>query len=353
MEFFAEGADNGGLICKGDGRFHDGLGSFDATIVCAVPSEEKYHVCWRIIPFEYGSTTMELRHLRYFVTVAEERGITKAAARLNVSQPPLSRQIRDLEDELQVPLLDRSAKQIELTPAGKMFLRDARAVLQRMDDAVRRVRSLPQGAMGEIRVGYSPSPTTELLPRVLKTFRKMHPKTRVVLLDLASNEILAGLKARQLDVAIVIEPPLKKGSGLVFEALQQMPIGVMVSNDHEFARRRSVTLDEVLGEPVVAFIRKGYPDYHHWLKGVIQFAKRRPRIVASADGATSLMAAVESGQGIAFGPPAYAIIAGKRAKFVPIKPAAPPIKLGALTRTGRSTPLMQAFLKVLRLSAKM
>ena len=294
---------------------------------------------------------MELRHLRYFVTVADEGSITKAAARLNVSQPPLSRQIRDLESELGAPLFDRGAKQIVLTAAGKLFLKDARAVLARVEDAVRRVSALPTESAGELRVGYSPTPTTELLPKVLKLFRKTHPKVRVVLHDLASDEILAGLKARELDIALAVEPPLRKGGGLVFEPLREMPIGIMVPNDHAFAQRRSVTLDEVMRQPIVAFVREGYPDYHHWLQGVVRHAKRVARIVAHVDGATSLMAAVEAGQGIAFGPPTYAMMAGKRAKYLAIKPPAPPIVVGAILRAGKASPLLQAFLQALRQSA--
>lgn len=295
---------------------------------------------------------MELRHLRYFVAVAEERGITRAAARLHVSQPPLSRQIRDLENELQAPLLDRSAKQIELTAAGKLFLKEARAVLRRMDEAVSRVKALPHGTTEEIRVGYSPSPTLELLPRVLKIFRKQHPRIRVLLLDLASDEIQTQLKTRKLDAALVVEPPLKRGSGLVFEPIKEMPIGIITASDGVLARRRSVTLGEVMRQPIVAFVHGGYPDYHHWLKGLIKHAGCRPRIVAHVDGAASLLAAVEAGQGIAFVPPAYSLSAGRRIKFVPIKPSAPPVVVGALLRRGHAPPPVEAFLSSLRLAAK-
>ena len=295
---------------------------------------------------------MELRHLRYFVTVAEERGITKAAARLHVSQPPLSRQIRDIEEELQTPLLDRSAKQIELTVAGKVFLKEARAVLKRMDEAVLRIRSLTGQCIEELRVGYAPTPTTELLPRVLKVFRKAHPKVRVSLFDLTTNEMIRGLKARELDVALVVRPPLKANDGLMFEALDELPIGLMVSNDHRFARRTSVTLAEALREPIVAYIRDGYSDYHHWLNTVVRQMKCKPRIVTSVDGAASLMAAVQAGQGVAFGPPAYAVVAGSRAKFVPLQPAAPPIELGAIVRRGRSSPELKGFLQALRTASK-
>src|ERR1700748_3072488 len=110
---------------------------------------------------------MELRHLRYFVAVAEEENVTRAAARLHVSQPALSRQIHDLEDEMKLPLLERSAKSVRLTEAGRVFLQEARAVLQRADEAVKKARSVAGGMQGEIRVGYAPSLTVEILPRAL------------------------------------------------------------------------------------------------------------------------------------------------------------------------------------------
>src|SRR5439155_19547315 len=111
---------------------------------------------------------MELRHLRYFVAVAEEQSVTRAAARLHVSQPPLSRQIRDLEDELGVALFDHGAKSVRLTEAGKFFLNQTRTVLQRADEAVRMVKAVANGQSGEIHVGYAPSLTVEILPRALK-----------------------------------------------------------------------------------------------------------------------------------------------------------------------------------------
>src|SRR4051812_21616354 len=107
---------------------------------------------------------MELRHLRYFVAVAGGGDVSRAAAKMDVSQPGISRQIRDLEDELGFQLFERSAKSIKLTNAGKSFLTEARAVLQRADEAVKTARAIATGEVGELHVGYAPSPTSRILP---------------------------------------------------------------------------------------------------------------------------------------------------------------------------------------------
>src|SRR5256712_66478 len=146
---------------------------------------------------------MELRHLRYFVAVAEEQNVTRAAARLHVSQPPLSRQIRDLEDELGVALFDHGAKAVRLTEAGRVFLTEARAVVQRADEAVQTVRAVASGQRGEIHVGYAPSLTVELLPRALRFFQEANPGVRVQLHDLSTQEMLRGLRDGKLHVALV------------------------------------------------------------------------------------------------------------------------------------------------------
>src|SRR5262245_21153562 len=137
---------------------------------------------------------MELRHLRYFVAVAEEQNVTRAAARLHVSQPPLSRQIRDLEEELGVALFTRSARSVRLTEQGRVFLLEARAVLLRVEEAVRAVRATSGGERGELRLGYAPSPTVELLPAALGAFQQAAPKVRVILHDLSSEQLTAGLR---------------------------------------------------------------------------------------------------------------------------------------------------------------
>ena len=116
---------------------------------------------------------MELRHLRYFVAVGEALNFTRAAAQLRIAQPALSRQVQDLEDEIGVDLLKRSPRGVTITAEGKLFLEEAREVLQRTDESVEKVRALARGEYGELHVGYAPSPTAEILPRHSLHFKKL------------------------------------------------------------------------------------------------------------------------------------------------------------------------------------
>jgi LysR family transcriptional regulator, benzoate and cis,cis-muconate-responsive activator of ben and cat genes len=145
---------------------------------------------------------MELRHLRYFVAVAEAENVSRAALKLHVSQPALSRQIRDLEDELGFRLLERTAKSVSLTEAGRVFLDESRAVLQRADDAIRVARAAASGGHGELHVGYAPTLAARILPATLRAFQATTPGVRVKLHDLSTEEMLAGLRDERLQVAL-------------------------------------------------------------------------------------------------------------------------------------------------------
>src|ERR1700752_2010154 len=148
---------------------------------------------------------MELRHLRYFVVVGETLSFNKAAAKLRIAQPALSRQVRDLEDEIGVDLFSRSPRGVTLTAEGKLFLEEARAILQRTEEATTRTRALARGEYGELHIGYSPTPTAEILPPALVAFQKAIPGVKIILHDLAGDELNAGL----LDGSLLLPPTIR------------------------------------------------------------------------------------------------------------------------------------------------
>ncbi len=272
---------------------------------------------------------MELRHLRYFVAVAEAENVSRAALKLHVSQPGISRQIRDLEDEIGFPLFERGAKSLRLTAAGKVFLAEARKVLRHAEVAVKKAKEVAQGGSGQIHVGYAPSPTVELLPCALHTFQNLAPGVRVTLHDLSSEEMLRGLNGGKLDLCLLVRLSAKSMRGLKFEMLREYPTCVAMSLNHPLAKLKQVSPKQIANEPLLAFTRADYPEYHTMLEELFEPFGTKPRVVEEHDSAPGLIAATEIGRGLAIVPSCMGILAGGRIKLRPLHPAPPPLPVGA------------------------
>jgi DNA-binding transcriptional LysR family regulator len=255
---------------------------------------------------------MELRHLRYFLAVGEAGNFTKAAARLRVAQPALSRQIRYLEDEIGVKLLRRSSRGVTLTGEGKLFLEEVRGLLKHADESVGRVRALARGEHGELHIGYAPLPTTEILPPALAAFQKAMPRVKVVLHDLSSDELIAGLRNATLELAITVQPACEQTAGTDFEVLRMQPLWVAMAAAHPFARLKSISVERLAAEPLVGLSRKDYPEYHRFLERLFAPIHAKPHLAVECDSASSLIAQVEGGRGIALANPDFKHVAGKR-----------------------------------------
>ena len=291
---------------------------------------------------------MELRHLRYFVAVAEAENVSRAALKLHVSQPGVSRQIRDLEEEIGFQLFERSAKSLKLTGAGRTFLTEARAVLQRADEAVKTARAIATGEQGELHVGYAPSPTSRILPPALRAFQEESPNVRVRLHDFSTEEMIAGLREGKLQIAFLVRPTAGMLRGVHFEEILRDPICLAVAPKHPLARRRTVALADVVKEPLVIYSRAEYPEAHEELAEMFAHLKARPHIAEEHDGVASLIAGVESGAGVALVPGSIACIAGPRLKLVRVQPAPPPLIIGAAWPKDALAPAAERFLKCAR-----
>ncbi|WP_397475813.1 LysR substrate-binding domain-containing protein [Pusillimonas sp.] len=197
---------------------------------------------------------MELRQLRYFTTLAEELNFTRAAERLHISQPPLSAQIAQLEDELGAKLFHRTSRKVELTEAGAAFLRDVRIVQSRLKDATQRVRQIDAGTAGRLEVGLSGSHFLGPLPQLIGQLAVSHPNVRVILNEMAPNDQLEALREQRIDLSISrqsIEDDL-----LCSRKLWDDPLLVALPPGHRLANKRRLRLDELAGEKFVMLRRE-------------------------------------------------------------------------------------------------
>ena len=264
---------------------------------------------------------MELRHLRYFVAAAEEENVSRAALKLHVSQPGVSRQIRDLEQEIGFPLFERSAKALKLTTAGKTFLTEAQAVLQHAEDAVKKARAVTGGVQGEIHVGYAPSLTVQILPPALRAFQQEFPKVRVALHDLSTGEMLAQLRNGKLQLAITVRTDHKMTRGLEFSEVVRYPTRLAVSPKHPLAKAKSVSLEQVVREPLVIYQRTEYPEYFAMIEKIYSSVGGKPRIAEEHDGVSGIILPVRAPRWS----PVASCLVGPRLKLIPLSWSAPEV----------------------------
>ena len=295
------------------------------------------------------SLTMELRHLRYYVAVAEALNFTKAAARLRVAQPSLSRQMQSLEDEIGVDLLKRSPRGVTLTAEGRLFLDEARQMIARVDESVNKVRALARGEYGELHIGYAASPSVEILPPALAAFQKAAPHVKLVLHDLTSNEMAEGLRCGTLDLSIMVRPTEEIAVGLQFELLESYPFCVALPPQHPFTKLKQVPVASLVHEPLVTLRQSEFSDYFRLVLQMFAGLEAQPRIVAECDSGSSVFTEVQAGHGLALVPSVYHLVLGTRLELRPLTPRNLPALDIVVARAAKGdlTPAAEKFLRLL------
>jgi DNA-binding transcriptional LysR family regulator len=288
---------------------------------------------------------VELRHLRYFVAVAEMENVSRAAMqRLHVSQPSLSRQIRDLEDEMGVQLLERTAKSVRLTEAGRAFLDEARAILKHTDDAVGKVRAIAGKRETELHIGDWPLATGRIMPALLRAYQQVMPKVKVNVHDWPVEKNIAGVRDGRLQLAIIL-PPLKANAleELRFEQLLTARVCLAVSCDHPFARRQSISLADAAREPFIGLMGEEYPRYKEYLNAIFACVYDKPRLVEEHDGWSGVFSAVSAGSGVAITSDAFNYAFNDRIKLLRLTPEPKRVAIGIITRKGKLSPAAEKF----------
>jgi DNA-binding transcriptional LysR family regulator len=251
---------------------------------------------------------MELRHLRYFIAVAEEKHMTRAAERLGIQQPPLSMQIRALEKELDAQLFRRQPRGMELTDAGSAFLDRARAILDQVDRAVATTRRTARGEEGRVVVGFTSSaPFHPFVPRVLRAFREVAPLVSLVLEESGSSELVQGLHNEDIDAAF-IRSPVADVVGLTVRPLLEEKMLVALPTGHVFARRSSFSravqlpLSELAKETFILYKRPGGPGLYDTIIAACRSAGFSPRVGQEAPRIISTLNLVAAGLGVSVVP---------------------------------------------------
>jgi DNA-binding transcriptional LysR family regulator len=251
---------------------------------------------------------MELRHLRYFVAVAEEKHMTRAAERLGIQQPPLSMQIRALEQELDVQLFRRQPRGMELTDAGAAFLERARVILDEVERAVATTRRTARGEEGRVVVGFTSSaPFHPFVPRILRAFRDTAPLVSLVLEESGSSELVQGLHNEDIDAAF-IRSPVADVVGLTVRTILEEKMLVALPTGHMFARRSSFSramllpLQELAKETFVLYKRPGGPGLYDTIIAACKSAGFSPRVGQEAPRIISTLNLVAAGIGVSIVP---------------------------------------------------
>ncbi|MEN3940329.1 LysR substrate-binding domain-containing protein [Prosthecobacter sp. SYSU 5D2] len=274
---------------------------------------------------------MELRPLRSFIAAAEDGNISRAAARLHLTQPALSRQIKGLEDELGVGLLERGAHSFSLTPAGELLLKEGRVLLERADALEQRVRATAKAQT--IRVGYSPSLSAGILSPAMEAFSQVHPKARVELSDLANQEMMDGLIKGSLDVIVTV-PPVKDMPDILWTTVQRQAWRVALPRQHPLQAKKILSPQDLHEQRLVVYNQRDYPDYWAFIGAWFKEHRINARIASECDGVTSLISAVEAGIGIALVVERIACLIPERIVLKPLSPQPQPIHIavGVLDR---------------------
>src|SRR5437763_6089693 len=297
---------------------------------------------------------MELRHLRYFVAVAEERHVTRAAARLGIQQPPLSQQIRALETELELQLFRRKPRGVELTPAGEAFLAEARIVLDRAEHAALAARRAARGEAGRLGLGFTSSASFHpLVPRAIRTFREASVLVSLTLEEAGTAELVEGLRAERIDAAFVRSPICAAADLTVHSLLEEEMIAALPAG-HRLATRAKTRLPlaALESETFILYRRPLGPGLYHAIIPASQRAGYSPRIGQEAPRMLATLSLIAAGLGVTLIPASMQRMGMEGVVYRPLARNAGLIApLNLACRRGESAPAVRRLIALVRRTA--
>ncbi|HWR06651.1 LysR family transcriptional regulator [Sporomusa sp.] len=289
---------------------------------------------------------MELRHLHYFIAVAEELHFSRAANRLNMAQPPLSQQIQNLETEIGVPLFYRTKRQVELTGAGKVFLEKAYQITADVEKACVAAQNTHQGKLGRLIVGFTGIATFNMLPRLIPAYRAMYPFVELTLRQLGTTDQVQALLKEELQVGILCLPVV--ASELNFEIVCRDSFVVALPKDHPLAAESHIDVQQLAPESFIMTTRKVGEGYHDGIINICRRAGFEPRISQEVHELQTSVSLVAAGMGIALLPGSIQELNIKGVVYRRIKNAIPPLETAIAWNKNQKSPSVENFLALAR-----
>lgn len=290
---------------------------------------------------------MELRHLRYFITVAETLNFSRASERLHIAQPPLSQQIRALEDELGVQLFDRKKRPLQLTDVGVVFLEEARLALAQVERAVIAAQRASRGEVGRLALGFNSVIANSVLLEILRTFRYRFPEVELVLHELASYQQVQDLHNRQIDVGFVYLPNIND-EALSFMSLLQEPLVIVLPETHPLSAQTQIQLQDLKDERFVLPKPNLLPGLYSQIINLCQQVGFFPKVAHEAVWMLTVLSLVASGAGIALLPATAQNLHHAGVVYRTIQGQTATLQMAVVWRRNDSSTVLQKFLEIAR-----
>lgn len=246
--------------------------------------------------YRLAAMSIEIRHLRAFVAVAEDLNFRRAAERLNLAQPALSRTIRDMESLMGVTLFERSTRSVKLTPTGTSFLAEAREMLEHLTAAIRNAQRFESGELGTLNVGFNDFAINDALPPIIMRFRSRYPDISVNLRSMSSPEMADAIRKRRLDIGFLTGAHLV--GGLSHQVLRKERLVCLLPKGHRLANQKSIAIASLANEPFVTGASAGWQSFLDVVNAYCMAAGFLPRVAQEASHSDSIVNLVAAGMGV-------------------------------------------------------
>jgi LysR family transcriptional regulator, benzoate and cis,cis-muconate-responsive activator of ben and cat genes len=290
---------------------------------------------------------MELRHLKYFVTVAEELSFSRAAIRLYISQPALSRQIKNLEDELRISLFFRKSDGLKLTETGTIFFEQAKDILQRSDVAVQTIKTYSSNTDEPLIIGYIPTILQSFLGETLYRFSLEYPQTPIHFQEMPPSKQAKALRNKQIDIAFMGNPHHELEEEFIVKSVKQVPIDAVLPDTHPLADQPSIDLIELSAEKFIGMSEETFPQWNNRIHNLCHKADFTPNLSLFADSHTSIIALVAARQGVAVMPREAEALPHPKVVFIPLHHPIYYARSAAVWRKETPSKSLDKFIKIL------